>query len=62
MKEPLFLQQAAVDFCKNSINARPGDHVTIGLNRMALVPSSLMTYLLPLLMLIPDVITGEINA
>lgn len=56
------MQQAAVDFCKNSINARPGDHVTIGLNRMALVPSSLMTYLLPLLMLIPDVITGEINA
>ena len=33
--------------------------MTIGLNRMALVLSSLMIYLLPLLMLILGAITGE---
>jgi sigma-E factor negative regulatory protein RseC len=44
---------------RNTVNARKGDTVTIGLNRLALVVASLMIYLLPLLMLIAGAITGE---
>ena len=44
---------------RNTVNARKGDTVTIGLNRLALVVASLMIYLLPLLMLIVGAITGE---
>lgn len=57
--QPLFGNKQRLLIAKNSIKARPGDQVTIGLNRMALVLSSLMIYLLPLLMLILGAITGE---
>jgi sigma-E factor negative regulatory protein RseC len=43
---------------RNTVNARKGDTVTIGLNRLALVVASLMIYLLPLLMLIAGAITA----
>ncbi|MEA1888187.1 MAG: SoxR reducing system RseC family protein [Pseudomonadota bacterium] len=57
--KPLFGNKPRLLIAKNSINAKPGDQVTIGLNRMALVFSSLMIYLFPLLMLVLGAITGE---
>jgi len=57
--KPQFGNKQRLIIAKNPINARPGDQETIGLNRMAWVLSSLMIYLLPLLMLIPGAITGE---
>jgi sigma-E factor negative regulatory protein RseC len=57
--KPLFGKRQYLLIAKNSVNARPGEQVTIGLNRMALVISSLMVYLLPLLMLILGAIVGK---
>ncbi|MFW2440730.1 MAG: SoxR reducing system RseC family protein [Arenicellales bacterium] len=59
LMQPLFGGKQRLLVAENSINARPGDQVTIGLNRIALVLSSLMVYLFPLLMLILGAITGE---
>ena len=44
---------------RNTVDARTGDTVTIGLNRLALIIASLMIYVLPLLMLIAGAIIGE---
>ena len=44
---------------ENTIDAKPGEQVIIGLNRTALVLVSLMVYLLPLLMLILGAIAGD---
>lgn len=59
LMQPLFGSKQRLLIAENTINASPGDQVTIGLNRMALVLSSLMVYLFPLLMLILGAITGE---
>ncbi len=56
---PLFGSKQRLLIAKNVINARPGDQVNIGLNRLALVLSSLMIYLLPLLMLMLGAIAGD---
>lgn len=44
---------------RNTVGARVGDTVTIGLDRLAMVVASLLTYLLPLLMLMAGAIIGE---
>jgi len=44
---------------KKPANVRPGDQAIIGLNRIALVLSSLSIYLLLWLMRVPGTITGE---
>jgi sigma-E factor negative regulatory protein RseC len=49
---PLFGSKKRLLVAENTINARPGDEITIGLNRTALVVASLMVYLLPLVVLI----------
>jgi sigma-E factor negative regulatory protein RseC len=56
---PLFGKKQRLLVAKNIINAKPGDQVTIGLNRMALVFASLMVYILPLMMLVIGAILGE---
>lgn len=56
---PLFSKKKRLLVAENSINARPGDEVVIGLNRTALVFASLMVYLLPLLVLVIAAIAGE---
>jgi len=43
----------------NTVGAKTGDVVVIGLDRMAMVIASLMTYLAPLLMLIVGAVVGE---
>ena len=44
---------------RNTHGVKPGDVVTIGLNRTALMIGSLLIYFLPLLMLIVGAIAGE---
>lgn len=44
---------------KNTLHAEPGDMVTVGLNRLAMVIGSLMIYLVPLLMLLTGAMLGE---
>jgi sigma-E factor negative regulatory protein RseC len=56
---PLFANKKRVLVAENTINARPGDEVIIGLNRTALVIASLMVYLLPLLVLVLAAVAGE---
>jgi sigma-E factor negative regulatory protein RseC len=56
---PLFSKKKRLLVAENTINARPGDEVVVGLNRMALVFASLMVYLLPLLVLVIAAIAGE---
>ena len=55
---PLFAKKKRMLAAENTINAKPGDQVVIGLNRTALVLASLMVYLLPLIMLVTGAITG----
>lgn len=57
---PLFGNKQRMLAAENTINAKPGDEVVIGLNRTALVLASLMVYLLPLLMLLAGAIAGQI--
>lgn len=56
---PLFAGSKRLLIAENTINARPGDEIIIGLNRTALVFASLMVYLLPLLVLVIAAIAGE---
>ncbi len=56
---PIFSKKKRLLVAENTINARPGDEVIVGLNRMALVFASLMVYLLPLLVLVIAAIAGE---
>ena len=56
---PLFGNKQRLLVAENTINARPGDEIVIGLNRTALVFASLMVYLLPLLVLALAAIGGE---
>ena len=56
---PLFGSKKRLLVAENTINARPGDEIIIGLNRTALVVASLMVYLLPLLVLILAAVAGE---
>ena len=56
---PLFSNRKRLLIAENTINARPGDEIIIGLNRTALVFASLMVYLLPLVVLAIGAITGE---
>lgn len=55
---PLFGNKRRMLAAENSINAKPGDEVVIGLNRTALVLASLMVYLLPLIMLVAGALCG----
>jgi sigma-E factor negative regulatory protein RseC len=59
---PLFTSRQRLLVVENSIQARPGEEVTIAMNKLALVAASLMVYLAPLLMLIIGAITGELVA
>lgn len=56
--KPLFGNKQRMLAAENSINAKPGDQVVIGLNRTALVLASLMVYLLPLILLLAGAISG----
>ena len=56
---PLFSSKKRLLLAENTINARPGDEIIIGLNRTALVFASLMVYLFPLLVLAIGAVTGE---
>ena len=56
--KPLFGNKQRMLAAENTINAKPGDQVVIGLNRTALVVASLMVYLLPLILLVAGAITG----
>ena len=55
----LFGKQPRLLRLRNTIGAKAGDTVTVGLNRFALVTASLMIYLLPLIMLVLGAIVGE---
>ena len=46
----------------NSLNARVGDHVVVGLDEKALLASSLMVYGLPLALLLAGAIAGTLLA
>ena len=56
---PLFRNKSRTLTVDNTVNAKTGEEVTIGLNRMALVVASLLVYLLPVLMLLAGAIIGE---
>jgi sigma-E factor negative regulatory protein RseC len=56
---PLFSKKKRLLVAENTINAKPGDEVVIGLNRTALVFASLMVYLVPLLVLVIAAVAGE---
>lgn len=56
---PLFGKKKSLLIAENTINARPGDEIIIGLNRTALVIASTMVYLLPLLVLVFAAVAGE---
>ncbi|MCK5359702.1 MAG: SoxR reducing system RseC family protein [Gammaproteobacteria bacterium] len=56
---PLFTNKQRLLVAENTINARPGDEIIIGLNRTALVSASLMVYLLPLVVLVLAAAAGE---
>jgi len=56
--KPLFGKKQRTLAAENTINAKPGDQVIIGLNRTALVLASLMVYLLPLILLVVGAISG----
>ena len=59
---PFFDKKQRLLLAENTINAQPGDEVVIGLNKMAVVMSSLAVYLLPLLALIIGAVVGDILA
>lgn len=56
--KPLFGNKQRTLAAENTINAKPGDQVVIGLNRTALVLASLMVYLFPLILLVAGAIFG----
>ena len=60
--KPLFGNKQRMLAAENTINAKPGDQVVIGLNRTALVFASLMVYLLPLILLVAGAIFGAAAA
>ena len=57
---PLFRNKRRLLTVDNTVNAKAGDEVIIGLNRTALVVASLLIYLLPILMLMLGAIIGEV--
>ena len=59
---PLFTNKQRLLVADNTIKARPGDEIIIGLNRTALVSASLLVYLLPLLALVLGAVAGEVFA
>lgn len=56
---PLFTSKQRLLVAENTIKARPGDEIIIGLNRTALVSASLMVYILPLIVLVLAAVAGE---
>jgi len=59
---PLFSKKQRLLLADNMINAQPGDEVVIGLNKMAVVMSSLAVYLLPLIALVLGAVIGDVLA
>lgn len=57
--KPLFSSNKQLLVAKNTVDAKPGDQVVIGLERMAIVLSSLIIYLFPLLMLLIGAAAGK---
>ena len=55
----LFRQRQRQLTVENSLGVAAGETVIIGLDRFAMLMASLLTYLLPLLMLLAGAITGE---
>lgn len=59
---PFFGKKQRLLLAENTINAQPGDEVVIGLNKMAVVTSSLAVYLLPLIALVIGAVIGDVLA